>query len=177
MRGVSEGQRKEERLSQMEAITLGQLLEAVDGTPAGGLPRLRTRSSSRVDTDSRTIHPGSLFIPLVGERFDGHAYINAALEAGRCGLPHRPGTGELSARTEFYIKVASTQRALRDLAAWYKARFPIPFVRRDGQRGQDHHQGHDGRRAGRPGTGCSRPRATYNNNIGLPLTLLRLDRS
>ena len=82
---------------------------------------------SHVDTDSRDIHPGSLFIPLVGERFDGHAYINAALESGAVGCltqrereSYQPG--------KFYVKVPSTQRALRDLAAWYKEQFHIPFV-------------------------------------------------
>ena len=46
--------------------------------------------------------PASLFMPLVGERFDGHAYINAALEAGRCGLLHPAGAGELSAGQVLY---------------------------------------------------------------------------
>ena len=49
----------------MEAITLRELLEAVGGTligPAAGLEQ----TVSHVDTDSRNIHPGSLFIPLVG---------------------------------------------------------------------------------------------------------------
>ena len=68
----------------MEAITLAQLLEAVHGTLLGDF-RDENVIVQRVDTDSRTIHPGSLFIPLVGERFDGHAYINAALEGGALG--------------------------------------------------------------------------------------------
>ena len=68
----------------METITLGQLLEAVGGTLLGEYDRLDT-PILRVETDSRTIHSGSLFIPLVGERFDGHAYINAALEGGAVG--------------------------------------------------------------------------------------------
>ena len=65
----------------MEAITLGQLLEAVHGTLLGDFSDLNAEIA-RVDTDSRSIHPGSLFIPLVGERFDGHAYIGPALESG-----------------------------------------------------------------------------------------------
>ena len=55
----------------MEAITIQELLEAVGGTLLGQADLSRT--VSQVDTDSRDIHPGSLFIPLVGERFDGHA--------------------------------------------------------------------------------------------------------
>ena len=110
----------------MEAITLRELLEAVGGTLIGTAAGLE-QTVSHVDTDSRNIHPGSLFIPLVGERFDGHAYINSALEGGAAGcLTQRER--ESYREDRFYIKVKDTQRALRDLAAWYKDRFPIPFV-------------------------------------------------
>ena len=76
----------------MEAITVRDLLTAVGGTLIGPETSL-DRTVSGVDTDSRDIHPGSLFLPLVGERFDGHAYIGSALEAGAAGcLPARePG--------------------------------------------------------------------------------------
>ena len=110
----------------MEEITLGQLLQAVNGTLLG--PFQNTSAIiQKVDTDSRNMHPGSLFIPLVGDRFDGHAYINAALESGAVGcLTARER--ESYREDKFYVKVANTQRALRDLAAWYKSRFDIPFV-------------------------------------------------
>ena len=68
----------------MEALTIRELLEAVNGRLLGEFSDLET-TVSKVETDSRTITPGSLFLPLVGERFDGHAYINAALEAGAAG--------------------------------------------------------------------------------------------
>ena len=125
----------------MEAITLRELLEAVGGTligPAAGLEQ----TVSHVDTDSRNIHPGSLFIPLVGERFDGHAYINSALEGGAAGcLTQRER--ESYREDRFYIKVKDTQRALRE-GVKYKV------LKTEGN---------------------------FNNNIGLPLTLLRLDRT
>ena len=86
----------------MEAITLRELLEAVGGTligPAAGLEQ----TVSHVDTDSRNIHPGSLFIPLVGERFDGHAYINSALEGGRRAASPS-GSGRAIGRTAFILR-------------------------------------------------------------------------
>ena len=45
-----------------------------------------------VTTDSRKVGEGQLFIPLVGERFDGHNYIDSALESGAaaCLTAHRP---------------------------------------------------------------------------------------
>ena len=110
----------------METITLKQLLEAVDGRLLGPFTALDT-PITQVETDSRSIHPGALFIPLVGERFDGHAYINPALEGGALGCltAHERD----SYRTDrFYVKVDDTERALGRLAAWYKNRFPIPFL-------------------------------------------------
>ena len=68
----------------MEPITLRQLLEAVDGTLLGEFSDLDATFTA-VDTDSRNIRPGSLFIPLQGERFDGHAFLPAALSAGAAG--------------------------------------------------------------------------------------------
>ena len=100
----------------MEEITLGQLLQAVNGTLLGPFQN-PSAIIQKVDTDSRNMHPGSLFIPLVGDRFDGHAYINAALESGAVGcLTARER--ESYREDKFYVKVANTQRALRDLAAF-----------------------------------------------------------
>lgn len=97
----------------METITVGQLLEAVHGTLLGGSQDMELTVSG-VDTDSRDIHPSSLFIPLVGERFDGHAYITSALEAGAAGcLTARVRTDYRE--DKFYIQVGNTERALRDL--------------------------------------------------------------
>ena len=83
----------------MEPMTIREILQAVDGRMLGEFGDLN-REVSRVETDSRTIHAGSLFVPLMGERFDGHAYINAALEGGR--LFHPAGAGELPARKVLY---------------------------------------------------------------------------
>ena len=158
----------------MEEITLGQLLQAVNGTLLGPFQN-PSAIIQKVDTDSRNMHPGSLFIPLVGDRFDGHAYINAALESGAVGcLTARER--ESYREDKFYVKVANTQRALRDLAAWYKARFDIPFVAVTGSVGKTTAKDMI---AAVLGTRFRvlKTEGNFNNNIGLPLTLLRLDRS
>ena len=158
----------------METITLGQLLQAVNGTLLGSFSDLEA-PVSRVDTDSRTIHPGALFIPLTGERFDGHAYINAALEGGAVGcLTARER--ESYRADKFYIRVANTQRALRDLAAWYKSRFHIPFVAVTGSVGKTTAKDMIAAVLG-VRYNVLKTEGNFNNNVGLPLTLLRLDRS
>ena len=76
----------------MQALTLRQLLEAVNGTLLGDFDDLDAQAV-QVSTDSRNITPGCLFIPLEGERFDGHSFIQAALEAGGAGCLTPPGRG------------------------------------------------------------------------------------
>lgn len=156
----------------METITVGQLLEAVHGTLLGGSQDMELTVSG-VDTDSRDIHPGSLFIPLVGERFDGHAYITSALEAGAAGcLTARVRTDYRE--DKFYIQVGNTQRALRDLAAWYKNRFQIPFVGITGSVGKTTAKDMIAAVLSVKYK-VLKTEGNFNNNIGLPLTLLRLD--
>ena len=130
----------------MEPMTIREILQAVDGRMLGEFGDLN-REVSRVETDSRTIHAGSLFVPLMGERFDGHAYINAALEGGAAGcFTQRERESYLPGK--FYIKVESTQKALRDLAKYYKKKFSIPGGP-DRLGGEDHDQGYGSRRVGR----------------------------
>ncbi|MEG2096901.1 MAG: UDP-N-acetylmuramoyl-tripeptide--D-alanyl-D-alanine ligase [Pseudoflavonifractor sp.] len=110
----------------MEPISIREIMTAVGGHILGEFAPLDLEIS-RVETDSRSIHPGSLFVPLSGERFDGHAYINAALEGGAAAcLTVRERESYLPGKC--YIKVESAQRALRDLAVYYKRKFQIPVV-------------------------------------------------
>ena len=125
-----------------------------------------------VTTDSRAASDGQLFIPLTGERFDGHAYIDSALSAGAAGcLTAR--VPETMLPGKFYIQVADTRLALKALAAWYRSRFTLPVVQITGS-------------AGKTTTkemvaavlswryDTLKTQANFNNDIGTPLTLLGL---
>ena len=157
----------------MEALTLKQLLEAVDGTLLGEFDDLDTAVAD-VSTDSRKITPGCLFIPLEGERFDGHSFINSSLEAGAAGcLTAREREGYLPGK--FYIKVRSTQRALWDLARYYKKLFPIPFVAITGSVGKTTTKDMVAAVLGARFR-VHKTEGNFNNDIGVPLTLLKLER-
>ncbi len=157
----------------MEALTLRQLLEAVSGTLLGDFDNLDA-TAAEVSTDSRSITPGCLFIPLEGERFDGHSFIGAALEAGAAGClttrereSYQPG--------KFYVKVRSTQRALWELAQYYKRLFPIPFIAVTGSVGKTTTK--DMTAAVLGAKFCvHKTEGNFNNGIGVPLTLLKLER-
>jgi len=158
----------------MEALTLRQLLEAVNGTLLGEFQDLDAAVAG-VSTDSRKIDPGCLFIPLEGERFDGHSFINSALEAGAAGcLTAREREQYLPGK--FYIKVRSTQRALWELAQYYKRLFPISFIAITGSVGKTTTK--DMVAAVLGAKFCvHKTEGNFNNDIGVPLTLLKLEKS
>lgn len=157
----------------MEALTLRQLLEAVGGTLLGEPCDLDTVFTN-VCTDNRKVQPGDLFLPLEGERFDGHAFIASALEGGAVGcLTARERESYLPGK--FYVKVRSTRRALRDLAKYYKSLFSIPFVAVTGSVGKTTTKDMTAAVLG-VRYQVLKTEGNYNNDIGLPLTLLRLER-
>ena len=157
----------------MEAITIREIMEVVGGHMLGEFHDL-DREITRVETDSRTIHEGSLFVPLSGERFDGHAYINAALEGGAAGcFTQRERESYLPGK--FYIKVANTGRALRDLAKHYKSKFHIPFVALTGSVGKTTTKDMVAAVLGEKFK-VLKTEGNLNNDIGVPMTLLRLNR-
>ena len=115
----------------MIPMTTAQICEAVQGVLSGD----ENTAITTVSTDSRTIGDGAWFVPLAGERFDGHDYIDMALEKGAAGcfcarLPKKVRDDKA------YILVEDTKRALRDLSAWYRNQFDIPIVQITGSMGK-----------------------------------------
>jgi len=155
----------------MQTITLGQLAAAVNGRLLGPYADLNT-PIHLVDTDSRAVHAGALFLPLVGERFDGHAYISSALNAGAAGTLTDRELEDYRA-DKFYVKVENTELALRDLAVWYKSLFPIPFVAVTGSVGKTTAKDMIACVLGQK-YNVLKTEGNFNNNLGLPLTVLRL---
>ncbi len=157
----------------METIALRELLEAVHGELLAEFDL--DAPIPAVDTDSRKIAPGGLFIPLAGERFDGHDFIPAALEGGAAGCLCA-GVPEKLLPGKFYVRVEDTTRALGDLARWYRGRFDIPFVCVTGSVGKTTTKDMIASVLAQRFQ-VLKTQKSYNNAIGLPLTLLGLDRS
>jgi UDP-N-acetylmuramoyl-tripeptide--D-alanyl-D-alanine ligase len=127
-----------------------------------------------VSTDSRTLKRGALFVALSGERFDGHRFIGAAKERGAAAaIVQEPGAsrGELP-----FLVVESSRFALGRLAAHWRGRFDIPLVAVAGSNGKTTVKEMIAAilRAhfGEPHTLANE--GNLNNDIGLPLTLLKL---
>jgi len=154
----------------MEPMTVGRIVSAVDGVwlnPSDHAPEI-----TEVCTDSRKLSPGCLFLPWVGERFDGHDFIGAALDAGAAGclcarLP------EKLREDKFYIRVKDTRLALRDLASAYRDQFHIPVVQITGSVGKTTTKEMIAAVLGAKLRVWKTP-DNYNNDVGVPLTLLGL---
>lgn len=154
----------------MQPMTVTEIAAVVSGVwwnPCEQVPAI-----SVVSTDSRNITPGCLFLPWVGEQFDGHNFIDAALDAGAAGclcakLPQdiRPD--------KFYIKVADTRLALRDMASAYRDKFDIPFVQITGSVGKTTTKEMIAAVLGAKLNVLKTPE-NFNNDIGTPLTLFGL---
>ena len=152
----------------MTPCTAREICAAVGGT----LLQSSDVSVTRVSTDSRSIPEGALFVPLVGERFDGHAYIGKAMESGAAGcLTARTPDALLSGK--FYIQVSDTRLALKTLASWYRGKFDLPVVQVTGSAGKTTTKEMIACVLGRRFR-TLKTQANFNNDIGTPLTLLEL---
>lgn len=128
----------------------------------------------RVVTDSRAVRPGDLFVALKGERFDAHDFVADVLSRGAAGALVRcdfdlPGAS--------LVKMADTRIALGQLGAAWRARFTLPLAGITGSNGKTTVK--EMLRAilteQWDGAAVLATEGNLNNDIGMPLTLLRLN--
>ncbi len=124
-----------------------------------------------VSTDTRTLAPGQLFVALKGPRFDGHDHLQAALDRGAAAaLVARQGNVSLP-----QIQVTDTLQALGHLARAWRRQLDLTVVGITGSNGKTTVKEMTASiLRGRGPT--QQTRGNLNNAIGLPLTLLDLDR-
>lgn len=154
----------------MQPFTIRELESAVDGVWWN--PQDNMASVSSVSTDSRAIKQGCLFIPLTGERFDGHRFIDAALDAGAAGVLCSRLPVDLRP-DKFYIKVDDTRLALKALAKAYRERFDIPVIQITGSVGKTTTKDMIAAVLSARFRVLKTPE-NLNNDIGTPLTMLKL---
>ena len=129
-----------------------------------------------ISTDSRTIASGQLFVALRGEHFDGHAYARQCLEKGAAAVMlDEQGTTQGLAPA---LVVADTRLALGKLAAHWRSKFAIPLAAITGSNGKTTVKEMLAsilRRAAGGGDSVLSTQGNLNNDIGLPLTIFRLN--
>lgn len=151
----------------MLELSIKEIIEATGGhLVSGDVETIITG----ISTDSRNVNKGCLFIPLVGERFNGHDYIHKALEEGAEAVLSQE---EKSANGRGLIRVSDTSKALRDIAAYYRRKFSIPFVGITGSVGKTSTKDMIASAASK--LNVLKTEGNLNNEIGVPLTIFNLD--
>ncbi|WP_186407401.1 UDP-N-acetylmuramoyl-tripeptide--D-alanyl-D-alanine ligase [Candidatus Accumulibacter aalborgensis] len=132
-----------------------------------------------VSTDSRSIAAGELFVALRGEHYDGHAYVATAAQRGAAAaiVAVDAAKGLQSLKLPL-VQVAETRLSLGALAADWRSRFTLPLIAVTGSNGKTTTKEMIASILKAAfGDAVLATQGNYNNDIGLPLTLLRLNAS
>lgn len=151
----------------MKAFTLQEAAAAL------GLPQMQAQATlADVCTDTRKIQPGSLFVCLRGERFDGHSFASQAAESGAAALlVDHPVDADVP-----QLVVTDTGKALLQLAGWYRRRFQLPVVGLTGSVGKTTTKEFIALVLGAK-YNTLKTQGNLNNEIGVPQMLFRLEDS
>jgi len=153
----------------MAAFSIQELVRATEGALVSGDLGVPVAG---VSIDSRTLQVGEAFFAIVGHRLDGHAFLgDAAARGAACVVVHTL-PDEPPANVPLVL-VEDTTRSLGRLAAWHRSRFNVPVVGITGSIGKTTVKELT---AAVLATRWEvlKPASSFNNQWGLPLTLLRL---
>ncbi len=154
---------EERDIQWVEQATLGIL------RPGGPVGTVRG-----VTTDSRAAGPGQVFVALRGDRFDGHDFLGAVVEAGVKAVVVGPGWESRVPDGCAVVTVGDPKKALGRMAAVYRSEFGLPVVAVAGSNGKTTSKEMLGAVLETRGP-VLRSEASFNNDIGVPLTLMRLE--
>lgn len=154
-------------------MTISDVMRATGGILTRGEPE---STFEGVSTDSRQLQQGNLFLCLRGENFDGHRFLAAAAAAGAAGFVIQKNAGkDLVAAEEKrpVILVENTLQALGEIAGFWRRKLNVPVIAITGSSGKTTTKEMV---AGILGLSKNvlKTEGNLNNQIGLPLTLLRL---
>ena len=159
----------------MTGMTWDEVLRAADAALLCGTLR-RDATAGRITTDTRRIAAGDLFIALRGERFDGAAFAAEALAQGAAAvMVSTPLDASIAAVLEqtggAVLTAADTLAAYQNIAHAWRMKFDIPVIAVTGSNGKTTTKDLTAAVLSGRGAVC-RTAANYNNEVGLPLTLL-----
>ena len=153
----------------MYSITVKEILEATNGKLLSGS---EDTVITDLCTDSRLVKEGDLFVPIVGERDDGHMFIESALKKAAATLTHEHSGVVISDKP--YISVNDTKKAMQDIGAFFRDKFDIPVIGVTGSVGKTTTR----EMIATALSGSARVYQTeknYNSQVGLPIALFHMD--
>ena len=152
-------------------LTLEEVTKAVAGKLEGA-PSVKARGYS---IDSRTINPGELFFAIKGPHFDGHSFVTQVLEKKAAGAVVEESWATPTPAPGPLIRVRSTTEALQQLARDVRRRWGMPIIGVTGSAGKTTTKEMISAVLSKKYT-VLRTVGNFNNEYGLPLCLLRVER-
>jgi UDP-N-acetylmuramoyl-tripeptide--D-alanyl-D-alanine ligase len=161
----------------MFEIKLNELVRVVDGETPKNTP-IADQLLRGISIDSRKVDPNNVFVAIPGEKFDGHRFIGDAVSKGaKAVVIDREKKNivppEVYGKTTV-ILVSDTKKALRDVALWYRSKFNLPVVAVTGTNGKTTTKDMIAQVLSSKFQVLKSPES-YNNLIGVPLTLFQLN--
>lgn len=154
----------------MQTMTIDDILKATGGKFLSGAADKEIKD---ITTDSRKAAEGVLFIPLIGEKFDGHEFIKAAFDLGAAAVLTEKETELFIGKT--IIRVDDTLKALGDIARYYKINHNVPTVAVTGSVGKTTTKDMLASVLARK-YNTLKTQKNFNNEIGLPWTIFGLEK-
>ena len=153
----------------MKSMTLKAIAKACGGTYYGPSCNLE-KEVSGIAIDSRKIEAGWLFAATIGERVDGHSFIESCYSKGAlCCLGEKAPADE----DHSYIQVSSTFQAMKDIAEYYRSTLKIPVVGITGSVGKTSTKEMIASVLGVK-YNTLKTAGNFNNEVGLPLTVFHI---
>ncbi|MDS1004806.1 UDP-N-acetylmuramoyl-tripeptide--D-alanyl-D-alanine ligase [Clostridium sporogenes] len=159
----------------MEFIKLEEIIKAVNGELV--ITGEKDEYNS-VSTDTRKIKKGDIFIALKGENFNGNNFVETAIEKGAdlCIVSELVFDKEKINKSSYVVKVENTNKALLDLAKYYKSKLGIKVVAITGSTGKTSTKDLVAAVLSEKYK-VFKTEGNFNNEIGLPLMICKLDKS
>ena len=152
-------------------IPLSKLSKILEDNLLRTVPGELKKSAISVNTDTRTFPAGAIFLALVGAQFDGHDFAAMAVAQGAIAII---GSRQLSLESDVpQFIVADTLKAYQQIARWWRDRFTIPVIGVTGSVGKTSTKELIAAVLGTQGK-VLKTQANYNNEIGVPKTLLEI---
>ena len=153
----------------MQRLNVADIIAATDGSLVCGEKDFEI---SEITTDSRKAGANMLFVPIIGENNDGHDYIPSAFENGAGVVITQKEIAPVAGKNIVLVK--DTRLALGDIARYYKSKYNLPTVSITGSVGKTTTKDMISAVLAMK-YNTLKTQGNFNNDIGLPLTVFRLE--
>ena len=153
----------------MKNLTLSNIAVACGGRYVGTAEQAGLEVAA-IETDSRKVPAGGMFVAIKGERVDGHKFIDQVMQGGAAAVLSEVDLGE---KPFPYILVESTLQAVKDIAEFYLKGLNIPVVGIAGSVGKTSTKEMTHSVLSQ-GFNALKTQGNFNNELGLPITIFRL---